>query len=425
MNMGADEKSVVITGLGPVTSIGVGNDALWPMLAAGRTTVHRRTLPVDAGKSVEVPLASMPPSPDVPGLGTHMDFIAGQGCIGYRDLAYSLLAMELALADARLDYDRRRNNIGVIQAFEAPGVERAVSRLFELVTAPTPPGNGPPPLYEMLAPCFYNMQAFLYVHLAGKALGLHGFSTSVHNACASGAFAIEVAAQRIRSGQADVMIVVGGEAFETAVRLEWFRRLDLYATDQYMRPFDAESSGFYVGEGAAALVLESAAHAADRGASPYAAYLGGAFAHQGWKQAVPDVRAARLRDVITQVLTDTGVSPGDLDLIVPHGAGTMLGDGYEASCLAQALDKHAPQAVATAFKPYVGHMLAASGLIETICALLAMKHDTIPATLNSRPEHVQLAVPLATERLDRPFKTILKLSNGFTGHDAASLFAKV
>jgi len=390
--MGARDADVVITGLGPVTSIGVG---------------------------------SMPSTPDVPGLGRHMDFLAGQGCGLYRDLGYSLLAMERALADAGLEYDRRRNNIGMVQAFEAPGVERTVSRLFELITAPTPPGNGPPATYEFLAPCFYNIQPFVYVHLAGKALALHGFSTSVHNACASGAFAIDVAAQRIHSGQTDVMVVVGGEAFDTAVRLEWFRRLDLYADDQYMRPFDAESSGFYVGEGAAALVMESAAHAAKRGATPYAAYLGGGFAHQGWKQAVPDVRSARLRDVIVQALSVTGLSASDLDLIVPHGASTLLGDGYEASCLAQALDKGAPKAVATVFKPYVGHMLAASGLIETLCALLAMKHDSIPATLNSRAEHVQLAVPLVTKRLDQPIGTILKLSNGFTGHDAASIFAKV
>jgi 3-oxoacyl-(acyl-carrier-protein) synthase len=80
--------------------------------------------------------------------------------------------------------------------------------------------------------------------------------------------------------------------------------------------------------------------------------------------------------------------------------------------------------VATVFKPYVGHMLAASGLIETICALLAMKHDTVPATLNSRPEHVHLAVPLVTQRVEKQIRTILKLSNGFTGHDAASLFGK-
>lgn len=419
-----DVSDVVITGVGPVTSIGVGREALWSSLTRGRSNVQLRRLPVDLGRFAELPLASMPESSDVPGLDLHMQFLAGQECQGYRDLGYALLAMELALTDAGLEYDRDKNRIGVIQVFEATGVERTVSRLFELLATPMPT-DGPPQLYGLLAPYFYNMQAFVYVHLTGKAFGLRGFSTSVHNACSSGAFAIEVAARRIHSRQAEAMVVVGGEAFDTAVRLEWFRRLDLYAQNEGMRPFDAEPSGFYVGEGAGAIVLESAEHARRRGAPLYATYLGGAFAHQGWKQVIPDVRSARLSEVITSAMTHTGASANELDLIVPHGAGTQLSDGYEALCLAQAMKGQRDHAVATAFKPYVGHMLAASGIIETICTILSIKHQSVPRTLNTRPEHVQFPVPLATTPVERPVNTVLKLSTGFTGHDAALLFRAV
>lgn len=422
--MGSDMHDVVITGVGPVTSVGVGCEAFWASLAQGRSSIGRRTLQVDIGRTDELPLASMPESADVPGLDVHLAFLAGQDAEGCRDLAYALLAIELALADAGLEYDHDHNSIGVIQAFEAPGVERTARRLFELLTSPIPTDR-PPPVYELLAPYFYNMQPFVYVHLAAKAFGCRGYSTSVHNACSSGASAIEAAAQRIRSGQADVMIVVGGEAFDTGVRLEWFRRLDLYACDERMRPFDAQSSGFYVGEGAGAIVLESASHAARRGADVYAKYLGGAFAHQGWKQVIPDVRSARLRDVIIKAMDVTGVSVGDLDLVVPHGASTQLSDGYEAKCLAQAMKGKREHAVATVFKPYVGHMLAACSLIETVCALLSIRHQYVPATLRSDPEHSQLPVPLATTPIERPVRTVLKLSTGFTGHDAASLFSTV
>ncbi|MHC4090046.1 MAG: beta-ketoacyl synthase N-terminal-like domain-containing protein, partial [Planctomycetota bacterium] len=279
--MESDAGNVVITGLGPVSSIGVGAEALWSSLAAGRSNIQRCALPVDLGRRTELVMAAMPAPDEIPGLPEDMAFLESEECGQYRDLGYAVLATELALADAGIEYDRESNDIGVIQAFEAPGVERAVAALFELMSAPLP-GNGPPPVYDLLAPYFYNMQAFLYVHLLGKALGLHGFSTSVHNACSSGAFALEVAAQRIRSGAADVMVVAGGEAFDTAVRLEWFRRLEMYARDERMCPFDTEPSGFYVGEGAAAIVLESAAHAAGRGAEVYAEYLGGRFAQQGW-----------------------------------------------------------------------------------------------------------------------------------------------
>ncbi|MGH7185310.1 MAG: beta-ketoacyl synthase N-terminal-like domain-containing protein, partial [Pseudomonadota bacterium] len=219
--MNSNPREVVVTGVGPVTGIGVGCDAFWASLTAGRSNAQLRSLAVDAGKTSELPVVSMPPVDSVPGLSKHMAASAEQGCEGYRDLGYALLAIELALADAGLSYDRDQNTIGVIQAFEAPGVESTVCRLFELLAGPPPTDPGAPgPVYEMLAPYFYNMQAFLYVHLVGKAFGLHGFSTSVHNACTSGAYAIEIAAQRIRSGQAEVMIVAGGEAFETGVRLE-------------------------------------------------------------------------------------------------------------------------------------------------------------------------------------------------------------
>ena len=186
-----------------------------------------------------------------------------------------------------------------------------------------------------------------------------------------------------------------------------------------MRPFDASSSGFYVGEGAGAIVLESAEHARQRGCAGYAEYRGGAFSHQCWKQTIPDLRASGLSKVITRALAHTSISMSDLDLIVPHGASTMLSDGYEAKCLESALAGQTTHAVATVLKPAVGHMLAASGIVETIGALLAMKHQTVPPTLNSHADNVSLPVPLATKCENRPVKTVLKLATGFTGHDAA------
>lgn len=419
------DRDVVITGLGPVTSIGVGQEAFWDSLVEGRSQVATRALPVDVAASVELPVAAIENHAAIPNFDKHEVQLAEQGCERHRDLCYALAAIELAIADAGLARNRDRDDIGVIQVFEAPGVERTVCRLFALMSGGPPP-DGPPAVYDLLAPHFYNMQGFLYVHLVGKVLGLHGFSTSVHNACSSGAFAMELAADRIRTGKAEVMIVAGGEAFDTGVRLEWFRRLQLYATGKSMRPFDREPSGFYVGEGGAAMVMESAAHAHSRGAKPYAKYLGGAFAHQGWKQTIPDVRAARLRGVIQSALKQTKVSWEGIDLIVPHGAATSLSDGYERECLAAALADAAPSctAVAAAFKPAVGHLLAASGLIEVIAMLLAMKHGVVPGRSFAGPADTRFPIPFLPRAEERPVRAALKLSTGFTGHDAAAVFLR-
>ena len=169
-----ERHEVVITGLGPVAAIGVGVTAFWASLMAGRSRVVPRDLLVDVGRPVHLPMAAMPPVEEVAGLDRYQRFLADQDCPFYRDLAYTLLAAELALKDAELEYDRDANSIGLIQAFEAPGVEHTVAQLLAMMQGPLPT-DGPPPVYDALAPSFYNMQPFLYVHFAGKALGLHGF----------------------------------------------------------------------------------------------------------------------------------------------------------------------------------------------------------------------------------------------------------
>ncbi len=424
------DQQVVITGVGPVTPVGVGADALWDSLCTSRSNLCDRVLPADVGKDATIAMASMPPAENYPAVQDYMVRATDKNCGPYRDLAYAMLAAELALTDAGIEYDRHNNRIGAIQAFEAPGVEPTVAHLFGMMTAlltggMPPPGSPPPSVYDALAPSFYNMQPFLYVHLLGRALGLHGMSTSVHNACSSGAYAIDLAAQAIRDNRADVMIVVGGEAFDTAARLEWFRRLDVYANNGQMRPFDQTQTGFYVGEGGAAIVLESVAHARDRGASVYAKYLGGSFAQQSKKQTIPDLHNNRLAKVSQEVIDRAGCDPKDIDLVIPHGAATTLSDNYEAQALATVFE---PVATAerpslTTFKPVVGHMLAASGIIETICTLLAMKHKRVPPTPAVDVPVTGMTLPLVTKLCDQRMETVLKLSTGFTGHDAATLFA--
>lgn len=193
-----------------------------------------------------------------------------------------------------------------------------------------------------------------------------------------------------------------------------------------MFPFHGGGSGFFVGEGAAALVLESAAAASSRGANVYAEYLGGAFAQQSWKHALPDVRSKRLRDVITSAMSRCSVGVGDVDLVVPHGAGTTISDGYEAACLDEAFGGASTDAVATALKPFVGHTLATSNLIETAGTLVAMKNGFVPATPHPvSPACSSLPIPLVTEPSKRNVNTFMKLATGFTGHDGACLFQKV
>ena len=130
--MTVSNDKVVVTGVGPVTAIAIGREALWSALMEGRTNVQPRTVTIDLERQIELPMAAMAPGTNIPELDTHNAFLATQDLEGYRDLAYALLSVELALADAGIEYDRDDNRIGAIQAFEAPGVERTVAWLCGL-----------------------------------------------------------------------------------------------------------------------------------------------------------------------------------------------------------------------------------------------------------------------------------------------------
>ena len=126
--------------------------------------------------------------------------------------------------------------------------------------------------------------------------------------------------------------------------------------------------------------------------------------------------------MIIRAIERAGVSPAELDLIVPHGAATSISDKYEAAALDQSLHGNSDRAVATAFKPFVGHMLAASGLIDLLCGLMAMRNQVVPGMVHGRPETMQFPIPLLNEISERPVESLLKLFTGFTGHDAALVF---
>jgi len=411
---------VVITGVGPVTPLGTGLEAAWEGLEANRTRVLERELRVDLAEYERAALVPMPAD------WHHEEakdptLLLVEECAEYRDLRYAIRAMRLAADDAGLDIDREANRLGAIYAFEAPGMEAMVRHM--LTMPPEALMVEQPQLYPFVSKHFYHTHSFFYVHVLGKALGLHGLSTCVHNACASGAFALELAAQQIRSGVAPAMLVAGAEAFETGVRVRYLKGMDTYVLGPDMRVFDDSPTGFYVGEGGAALVLEARSRAEARGAHIYAEYLGGSFAQQSWKHAISDVPANRLASAAQKALTDAGVSAAEVDLVVPHGAGSAISDGYEAHTLGQLFEKSSP-ALLCPLKVYLGHQLGNCVVMELAVAFMMMRRGLVlgqpfEGQINGR-------VPLEMPRDNRPhsIQVMLKLATGFTGHDAALVFRK-
>lgn len=247
--------------------------------------------------------------------------------------------------------------------------------------------------------------------------GLKGSNACITNHSISGALAVMEAAEALRSGECERVVAVGHDAPIEPQALLYYHGVGLL-TEGALRPFDAGRSGSAMGEGAAALVLETEQSAAARGAAVLGEILGSGSAAEG--EGLLPIRddGDGLARAITLALDDAGLGAGDVGMIVAHGNGTRAGDASEARAL-QAVFGAAPPPV-TAFKWAFGHLLAASGIVELVVGLAALRERTVPgiATLQ-RIDPACAALPVSSAAQAPRSDIVLVLSRGFGGTNAA------
>ena len=250
--------------------------------------------------------------------------------------------------------------------------------------------------------------------------GLGGFRTTISNACASGGSALGLACDLIEDGQADVVLAGGVDSLNRVV-LNGFNSLMLVSPDG-CRPFDAERKGMSVGEGAGVLVLESEAHARERGASVRAWLAGRGNTCDAHHVSAPQPEGRGLGQAMRRALDDAGLAPNAVDYINAHGTGTADNDPAEAKAI-RAVFGDTPPAVSST-KRFFGHTLAAAGAIEAIVSVLALEHQAIPPNLGLRT--VDPRIPLAPVSEYRPAKLDVAMSTslGFGGNNSAVLFRR-
>jgi 3-oxoacyl-(acyl-carrier-protein) synthase len=426
---------VVVTGAGPLCAAGAGTAELLASLDAGATPVESYD-----------PAADGVPAEPFPLYCVRAQRVRECLAAAERDelpqdpeLRLALAALRLTLADAKLDASAL-SRAALVLTWEAPGIDSlqrsVLAALLEFPRAGSSAAAEPlagqdggararfREFYARHREAFYRTQSFLHLHLAARALDLHGPTLFVNNACASGLHALEAAAQVLRSGQAEVALVAAAECPRFPTKMLWFDELGLYARDGKVRPFDAERSGVVFGEAGAALVLETREHARRRGARAYAEYLGGVANQEAWKIAVPDLTKDFYEEALRGACARAGIAPADVDVLNVHGAATALSDLYEARGITRVWGEwpSAPQVVA--LKPFFGHALGASALLET-CALLALlEAQRLPGTPGFSRRDPRLAVAPRTAAGPAAFDTVLKMANGFAGFNAAALFRR-
>ncbi len=250
------------------------------------------------------------------------------------------------------------------------------------------------------------------------------------SACASGAEAIGQGLAMIRSGRADVVVCGGTEAAIHPLPIAGFANMQALSRRNddpagASRPYDKGRDGFVYGEGAGVLVLESAEHAAARGARVYAEVAGAGMTSDAHHIAQPDPVGAGAAQAITDALTDAGLTPADVAHLNAHATSTPQGDVAESIAIRTALGDATDGVAVSATKSMTGHLLGAAGAVEAIAAVLAVAHRTAPPTINleNPDDDVHLDVVTDTPRaLSAGDLVAVNNSFGFGGHNVALVF---
>jgi 3-oxoacyl-[acyl-carrier-protein] synthase II len=259
---------------------------------------------------------------------------------------------------------------------------------------------------------------------------LRGPNHCVVTACASGNHNIGDALLLLRHGYADVMLCGGAEACITELGIGGFAARKALSTrnespETASRPFDKTRDGFVSGEGAGALVLETLDHAQARGASIYAEVAGLGASADAYHFAAPDPEGRGVCIALRNALADARVQKEDVDYINMHATSTPLGDVAETNAIKRIFGEHAYRMRLSSTKSMTGHLLGAAAAIEAVATILAIKHQTVPPTINF--EHPDPECDLDyTFNVPQPHTIDVALSNafGFGGHNTTVVFKR-
>ena len=251
--------------------------------------------------------------------------------------------------------------------------------------------------------------------------GIYGPSTTVTTACAAGNDAVGHAYRSIRYGEVDAVLTGGSECILTSIAIGGFERAGATSTksSETPQPFDANRDGLVIGEGAGMLVLESLEHAQARGATILAEIAGYGQATDAFHITAPPDDGSGAARAIRKALVDAGLQPEDVDYVSAHGTATPLNDSAETLAIKAALGEHAYRTAVSSTKSMTGHIMGATGAIESVFCTLAIRDQVLPPTIN-------YATPDPACDLDyvpntaRPARVRACLNNafGFGGHNA-------
>lgn len=428
----AIKKRVVITGIGPFSSIGYGKEQVWQSMIKGKTGLSKIKYFVD-GKKLNSFYAHKIKDFDINNFNIDKDILADirhwKGQEEATDLFYLIAGVKLAIDDSGLNLEKEIDKTtGLVLIHEHPGsdqfFEEMINKSYRLSQDNKTKLDFFRDITKSLLKSGYELQNFMFLFHIAKLFNIHGYSLFLNNACASGLYAIEAAADIIRSGKCDKVIVAGADRGSIFKHM-WFYESGLYPIDGKIKPFAKNRNGFVTGDGGAGLILEHLDSALKRKANIYAEYLGGGFSMEGWKVTIPNMHSDSYRNAILVAMDRSNIKKNEIDLLIPHGVGTKITDAYEAKAITDIFGKTSNRPLVTACKPNIGHNLGSTALLETAILLMMLKNNLITPTLNVTEIDPDLNINLVTKTKKTKLKTVMKTACGFAGYNAACIFREL
>jgi 3-oxoacyl-[acyl-carrier-protein] synthase II len=404
-------KTVVVTGIGAISPLGATAPDSWEALLAGKSGIT--TITDDWVEKYELPVHFA---------GQGRKFITDQLTrqqLNRLDPAsqLSLIAAKEAWADAGIDdetvvperliVDWATGIGGVNTLLDAWDTlrERGPRRMLPM-TVPMLMANGPAAAIEM-------------------AFGARGGARTYLSACASSTESLAEAYRHVATGDADIVIAGGGEAALHPMPLGAFAAMQALSRrndspETASRPYDLTRDGFVLGDGAAALILETKEHAEARGARIYAEIAGGGITSDAFHITAPDPEGSAAARAVLMALEHAGATIDDVAHVNAHATSTPVGDIAEYHAMRRVFGDHLDQVVVSATKASTGHLLGGAGAIEAVFTILALYNRVAPPTINLTEQDPEIVMDVATAPRELPAGDLLALSNsfGFGGHNA-------
>lgn len=409
------ERKVVVTGVGPIASIGKDKDTFWKSLIEGKSGVSRieRFDPTDFASQI---------AGEIKDFDAEVYIEKKEARRMDRFCQFAVAASQLAVQDADIDFTKiNLDRAGVFLGTGIGGIETLEEQHKVLL-------NKSP---KRVSPFFIPMMiANIGAGNISMIFGLKGPNLTIVTACASSTNSIGEAFKIIQRGDADVILAGGAEAPITPMAVAGFCSMKALSTrndepEKASRPFDKCRDGFVIGEGAGMVVLEALEHAQKRGAKIYCEVVGYGTTADAYHLTQPAPGGEGAAKSMAMAIHDAGIKPEDINYINAHGTSTPYNDKFETMAIKSVFGDYAYKLPISSTKSMLGHLLGASGAIEFVATALAVKTGIVPPTINldePDPECDLDYVPIK----QRSLKLNYAMSNsfGFGGHNATIIVKK-